>query len=66
MLNSYGFMYRGWRRGWRGMYRPYGWGPGWGRGWRWYGRRGCCCGLLALPMILLPFLAIALFATHWI
>jgi len=52
------------------MYRGYGhyWHRGWGwmrRPWRWGYRRPCCCFFFALPLMLIPLLAVAAILLHF-
>jgi hypothetical protein len=54
-------MYRGyghhfWHRGMHWMHRPWRWG---------YYRRPCCCLFFALPLMLVPLLALAALVLHF-
>jgi len=61
MPHMHGHSYGHWGRGMGGMRRGF-WGP-WGFG-RWgYYRRPCCL-FLTLPLLAIPFLALATLALH--
>jgi len=64
MRGGYGRRGGGWGRGGWGRGGGWGWGPRpyWRRPMYW-GRRSCCL-FFALPMFVLPFALVALFATH--
>jgi len=52
------------RRGY-GHYWHRGWG--WHRPWRWgFYRRPCCCLFFALPLMLVPVLAVAALVLHFV
>jgi hypothetical protein len=46
-----------WHRGMRWMGRPWRWG---------YHRRPCCCLFFALPLMLVPFLAVVALLLHFV
>jgi hypothetical protein len=62
MWHEHGFHHHGWHQGMRWMEHGF-WGvPGY---WGWghpHHRPGCCCLFFALPLMLLPFLALAALA----
>ena len=58
MLRIDGYAYGHWGRGMHRMRRPW-------RAGRWgYRRRPCCCLFFALPLMVLPFLVLAVFIAH--
>ena len=52
--------YGHWHRGMRWLNHGF-WRPGW---WGFY-RRPCCCLFFALPLLLVPFLALAVLMLHF-
>ncbi len=61
-----GYPFHEWRRGMRWMGRGWGWPGGYYGGWGWHRPRPCCCLFFALPLLVLPFLAVAALTMHFL